>query len=125
MRPRWLFAGSGISSTAPIPGIVGYELDRQIRGSSSRVTRIGGGIAPCQSGGAAEPGRHVRGPGGSGADTTLRGLRSGALVFDTGTLGWELGLAPVPSASPDAPQAPDPRLVRMTRNLLGRVLRHR
>jgi len=44
-------------------------------------------------------------------------------VFDTGTLGWELGLEPVPSASPDAPLAPDPRVVAMTRNLIARVLR--
>jgi hypothetical protein len=49
--------------------------------------------------------------------------RSGAIVFDTGTLGWELGLEPVPSASPDAPLAPDPRVVAMTRNLIARVLR--
>ncbi len=122
MRPRWLFAGSGVSSTVPIPGIVGYELDQPIRGKSSGVTRIGGGVAPCQSGVAAEPG--LPAPGFSAlADTTLRRLRSGALVFDTGTLGWELGLAAVPSASPDAPRAPDPPLVRMTRNLLGHVLR--
>jgi hypothetical protein len=59
------------------------------------------------------------------ADTTLRRLRSGALVFTTSTLGWELGLTPVPSASPDALLAPDPRVVRLTRNLLERVLRTR
>ena len=43
-------------------------------------------------------------------------------VQRTGTLGWELALAPVVSASPDAPRAPDPRVVAMTRNLLGHVL---
>ncbi len=57
------------------------------------------------------------------AETTLYTAPSGALVFSAGTLGWELGLEPVPSASPNAPRAPDPRVVRMTRNLLGRVLR--
>jgi hypothetical protein len=56
------------------------------------------------------------------AETTLFTDRSGALVFDTGTLGWELGLEPVPSASPDAPMAADPRVVAMTRNLIGHVL---
>ena len=58
----------------------------------------------------------------SRADTTLYTARSGALVFSTGTLGWELGLEPVPSASPDAPRSPDLRVVRMTRNLLAHVL---
>ncbi len=40
-------------------------------------------------------------------------------MFDTGTLGWELGLEPVPNASPDAPRAPDARVVALTRNLLA------
>ena len=124
LRPRWFFAGSGIRPAVPIPGIVGYELDRQV-GASSRVIRVGGGSAPCQSGVTAEPGGPGPGPGGAMTDTTLRRLRSGALVFTTGTLGWELGLSPVPSASPDAPRAPDPRVVRMTRNLLEHVLRRR
>lgn len=57
------------------------------------------------------------------AETTLYTARSGALVFNSGTLGWELGLEPVPSASPDAPLAPEPQLVALTRNLLGHVLR--
>ena len=56
------------------------------------------------------------------ADTTLYRARSGATVFATGTLGWELGLDPVPDASPDAPRRPDPRLVAMTRNLLDHLL---
>jgi hypothetical protein len=43
-------------------------------------------------------------------------------VFSTGTLGWEYALSPVPQASPDAPRAPDPRVVAITRNLLRRVL---
>jgi hypothetical protein len=57
------------------------------------------------------------------AHTTIYTASSGALVFKTGTLGWELGLAPVPSASPEAPRTSDPRVVLMTRNLLAHVLR--
>jgi hypothetical protein len=38
-------------------------------------------------------------------------------------LGWELGLQPVPSASPDAPIEPEPQVVSMTRNLLTHVLK--
>jgi len=59
---------------------------------------------------------------GQSADSTLYTARSGALVFATGTLGWEYALAPVPQASPDAPLKPDPWVVAMTRNLLARVL---
>jgi len=59
------------------------------------------------------------------AETTIYTAPSGAIVFDTGTMGSELGLEPVPSASPDAPRAPDPRVVEMTRNLTARVLRRR
>ena len=70
-----------------------------------------------------EPGEPIPGPGEDVAETTIYMARSGAIVFDTGTMGWELGLEPVPSASPDAPLAPDPRVVAMTRNVLARVLR--
>jgi hypothetical protein len=43
-------------------------------------------------------------------------------VFASGTMGWQLGLSPVPSISPSAPREADPRLVRLTENLLGRML---
>ena len=56
---------------------------------------------------------------GTEAQTTLYEAPSRALVFATGTLGWEYALSPVPQASPDAPSAPDPRVVAMTRNLLA------
>ena len=56
------------------------------------------------------------------AQTTIYTARSRAIVFNTGTLGWELGLEPVPSASPDAPRTPSPFLVAMTRAMLARVL---
>ena len=59
---------------------------------------------------------------GSSSETTLYTARSGALVFATGTLGWEYALSPVPQASPDVPLAPDSRVVAMTRNLLAHVL---
>jgi hypothetical protein len=72
--------------------------------------------------GASEPGEPVPGPGDDLAETTLYSAPSGAIVFDTGTLGWELGLEPVPSASPDAPRAANPYVVAMTRNLLAHVL---
>jgi len=118
LEPRWLFAHSGVTAATRIPGIVGYELD-QLTPAAPRGTQLvgsGEGV-PCLS--EDEP-SSVR---GRLAQTTLYTARSGALVFATGTLGWEYALSPVPQASPEAPAAPDPRVVAMTRNLLARVLR--
>ncbi len=122
LDPRWLFAGSGLTAASQIPGIVGYELDARVPPASPATQLIGQGQAPCQGVGAAEPGEPVPPPGPGTAETTLYRARSGALVFATGTLSWELGLEPVPSASPEAPRAPLAPLVQITRNLLARVL---
>jgi hypothetical protein len=122
LSPSWLFAGTGIRATTKIRGIVGYELDQRTALTEQRTVLVGRGNAPCMGSGQAEPGEPVPGPGDDLAETTLYTAPSGAIVFDTGTLGWELGLQPVPSASPDAPTAPDPRVVAMTRNLLRHVL---
>jgi hypothetical protein len=63
------------------------------------------------------------------ADTRIPGIvgyeldqRTPLTPAGTQLIGWELGLAPVPSASPDAPLTPDPRVVAMTRNVLAHVL---
>jgi N,N-dimethylformamidase beta subunit-like, C-terminal len=117
LRPRWLFAHTGVRASTRIPGIVGYELDQltPFAPPGTRVVGSGTGV-PCQS--EAEP-SPVR---GYTADTTVYTARSGALVFATGTLGWLYGLSPVPQASPDAPRAPDRRVVAMTENVLARAL---
>ena len=83
--------------------------------SGTRLIGTGAGV-PCYSGDEPSPAH------GTLAETTLYRARSGALVFATGTLGWEYALSPVPQASPDAPLRPDARVVAMTRNLLARVL---
>ena len=119
LTPRWLFAHTGITRATQIGGIAGYELDMRTPASPSSATVIGSGAASCMS---SELEGLAPGPRADLAQTTLYTARSGALVFSTGTLGWELGLEPVPSASPNAPRAPDPRVVGMTRNLLARVL---
>jgi hypothetical protein len=119
MRPQWLFAGTGITSSTLISGIVGYELDMRTAASPRGTEVVGAGAAPCMGAHAGERGARTH----EGiAQTTLYTSGSGALVFNSGTLGWELGLEPVPSASPDAPRAPNPYLVRVTRNLLAHVL---
>lgn len=122
LRPVWLFAHTRITATTRIAGIVGYELDQRTPLSPPGTRLVGDGAAPCRSDTSGEPGQPVPGPGSELAETTIYTAPSGAIVFNTGTLGWELGLEPVPSASPDAPLAPDPRVVAMTRNLLAHVL---
>jgi hypothetical protein len=120
MRPSWLFAGTGVTASTRIPGIVGYELDRRSPATPPGTMVVGEGAGvPCTGG--AEPSPIH----GTLAETTLYVARSSALVFATGTLGWEYALSPVPQASPDAPVTPDPRVVAMTRNLLAHVLRRR
>ncbi len=117
LQPGWLFAGTGITAATSIPGIVGYELDERTPATPPGTTLVGAGTGvPCMTESEPSPVR------GRLAETTLYTARSGALVFATGTLGWEYALSPVPQASPDAPLAPDPRVVAMTRNLLARVL---
>jgi N,N-dimethylformamidase beta subunit-like protein len=122
LQPRWLFAGTGITASTQIPGIVGYELDMRTSQSPLGTALVGAGSAPCMG---AEPEEPSPGPGQNRAEATIYTARSGAFVFSSGTLGWELGLEPVPSASPDAPRSPDPRVVAMTRNLLERSLGYR
>lgn len=116
LQPSWLFAGTGITPDTTIPGIVGYEIDERTAATPPGTLTVGTGAPPCQ--GEDEP-SPVR---GEVADSTLYTAPSGALVFATGTLGWEYALSPVPQASPDAPLAPDPRVVGMTRNVLARML---
>ena len=119
LRPAWLYAHARTRSAITIPGIVGYELDTTTAASPRGTQVVGGGYAPCMG---AEAGEPRPGRGENLAQTTIYAARSGAIVFNTGTLGWELGLEPVPSASPDAPRTPSPFLVAMTRALLARVL---
>jgi hypothetical protein len=122
LTPAWLFAHTGIDASTRIRGIVGYELDQRTAQTPPGAQLIGYGSAPCMSHRLDEPGEPIARSGDDLAETTLYTAPSGAIVFTTGTLGWELGLEPVPTASPDAPTAPDPRVVAMTRNLIEHVL---
>src|SRR5205085_1519409 len=117
LEPSWLFARTGLTAETRIRGIVGYELDQRPALSPQDARLIGYGVAACRGHRADEPGEPTAGQGRDLAETTLYTARSGAIVFNTGTLGWELGLEPVPSASPDAPRAPNPYVVAITRNV--------
>ncbi len=111
MSPAWLFRGTGLTPASTVPGIVGYELDSTNPATPAGTIVVGSGSAPCRGA-----------PGEAAAETTLYRAPSGALVFATGTLGWEFGLSPLPIVSPDVPRAADQRLVRLTDNVLQRML---
>jgi len=117
LDPSWLFAGTGVTAATSIPGIVGYELDQRTPATPAGTLLVGAG-----EGTTCMPETEPSPVHGTVAETTLYTAASGALVFATGTLGWEYALEPVPQASPDAPPVPDPRVVAMTRNLIARVL---
>ncbi|MBV9213741.1 MAG: hypothetical protein JOZ25_08870 [Actinobacteria bacterium] len=110
LSPAWLFQGTGFTASSTVPGIVGYEPDRTDAHSPAGIQIVGNGDAQCQ------------GRGSGVSQSTLYRAPSGALVFSSGTMGWQLGLSPVPDASPDAPRQSDPRLVRLTENLFARLL---
>ncbi|MEA2429063.1 MAG: hypothetical protein QOF37_2691 [Thermoleophilaceae bacterium] len=113
MQPSWLFRGTGLTPSSQVAGIVGYEPDRTSSFSPHGVQVVGGGTTRCQGHGV---------PPSGVSQSTLYKAPSGALVFSSGTLGWQLGLSPVPDESPDAPRRPDAHLVRLTENLFGRML---
>ena len=119
LRPSWLYAHTHMTSATEVFGIVGYELDTTTPATPPDTQVVGTGYAPCMGVEAGEP---RPGRGDDRAQTTIYTEPSGAIVFNTGTLGWELGLEPVPSASPNAPRKPNPFVVAMTRNLLAHVL---
>jgi hypothetical protein len=112
LEPAWLFRGTQFTPSSRVRGIVGYELDHAVPGAQPGLVVVGGGTAICQSGTVSA----------DRAESVLYRAPSGALVFSAGTMGWQLGLTPVPTTSPDAPRRADRRLVRLTENLLGRML---
>lgn len=114
--PSWLFAGAGVRVNTVIPGIVGYELDERTPAAPPGTLVVGQGTASC--GAETEP-SPVH---GTLAQSTLYTAPSGAFVFASGTMGWLYGLEAVPQASPDAPVAPDPHVVAITRNLIAHAL---
>lgn len=128
-RPRWLYRGTGFTRASRVRGIVGYEIDRTTPDTPRGTLVLGEGAARCihqrdaDESHARSGGRSDGGPRTEVAQSTLCAGRSGALVFSSGTMGWQLGLSPVPDASVDGPRRPDRRLVRLTENLLRRMLR--
>ena len=111
---HWIYAGTGLADGDTIPGIVGYETDREHAEYPLPATR--------------EESRAIlsRSPYVSFAGTPATGesaiyqAPSGAWVFAAGTIGWSLGLDDLGDQAHD-----DSRLQRITANVLDRMIGHR
>lgn len=103
---HWLFAGTGLTSGELIPGLVGYEFDKL---NTSYSTPLGLSVS-FESPVITAEGVPSR------SHAVDRVLPSGTIVFSAGTIYWPLGLAS---------DFFDPRVARMTMNVLERALTHR
>ena len=107
---HWLFAGTGMKEGDGIPGLVGWEW----HGDPAPIS----GLEVVASG-------KARSPRGEGTYTaTLYPGPKGNLVFNAATIWWADGLSEPPGyVRPSVyttPKGPDPRVQRITRNLLER-----
>ncbi|MGZ3457971.1 MAG: N,N-dimethylformamidase beta subunit family domain-containing protein, partial [Archangium sp.] len=106
---HWLFEGTGLTQGTLLPGLVGYEYDKNFPGLPGAPEGVHVSMASPV----------VSGDGLPSYSTVVdRTLPSGRLVFSSGTICWGLGLG-------TDPELRDPRVERMTLNVLERALAHR
>jgi hypothetical protein len=112
---HWIFAGTGMKEGEGIPGLVGWEWHgdpASIPGLEVVAT------APTQS----APGK----PNGGQFTATVYPGPAGNVVFNAATCWWADGLSAPPGyVRPSvytSPQGPDPRVQRITRNVLARMI---
>jgi hypothetical protein len=104
----WVYTGTGVRDGDQIPGIVGYEMDGStasapLPGAIGATYEILSESPYTDSGGAAVV-----------SNATIYQAPSGAWVFGAGTTGWAYGL--------DLDGTADPRIQRMTSNILDRFV---
>ena len=108
---HWLFVGTGMKDGDGIPGLVGWEW----HGEPAPIP----GLQVVASG-------KTTSPRAEGTYTaTIYPGPSGNVVFNAATIWWADGLSQPPGYVRPAvytrPQGPDPRVQRITRNLLDRM----
>jgi hypothetical protein len=108
---HWIFAGTGMKNGDGIPGLVGWEW----HGEPARIRGL-----EVLAQGPAKLGKHE----GTYAATIYPGPK-GNFVFNAATIWWADGLSAPPgyvrpSAHGAKPKGPDPRVQRITANLLNR-----
>jgi hypothetical protein len=109
---HWLFAGTGMRKGDRIPGLVGWEFHGEPADILGLEVVAEG---PTWTGGDAE----------SHYTATIYPGPKGNLVFNASTIFWSQGLSAPPGHMPPIshhgrPHGPDPRVQRITRNLLDR-----
>lgn len=112
---HWVFAGTDMQAGDGIPGLVGWEW----HGDPAAIPGLEiVASAPTVS----EPGK----PNGGEFTATLYPGPKGNIVFNASTIWWADGLSAPPGYSRPAvyakPQGPDPRVQRITRNILERMI---
>jgi hypothetical protein len=100
---HWVYEGTGLQDGDAIPGIVGYETDRRFEnGLTPPGTEILAGSPVVDVNG--RPDRH---------EAAIRATAAGGFLFAAGTIEWSWGLS--------RPEIADPRVQRVTENVLGRA----
>lgn len=113
---HWLFEGTGMKNGDSIPGLVGWEHHGPPLPGIAGLEVLARG--PVFSGGR---------PQGTEYTATIYPGPKGNWVFNAATIWWSDGLSAPPgylrpTAHGGTPPGPDPRVQRMTRNLLARFL---
>src|SRR2546426_9364645 len=104
----WVYAGTGLADGDSIPGIVGYEMDSSMSGYPLPTSVAGTYQVLSQSPYTDSDGTAMI------ANSSIYQAPSGAWVFGAGTTSWSWGL--------DLAGTVDPRIQRITANLLNRFL---
>jgi hypothetical protein len=105
---NWVYAGTGLADGSQVPGMVGYEVDSLFTATPQPASVAGTYTILSQSPFVSETGATVI------ANASIYEAPSGAWVFGAGTIVWSWGL--------DYPGVADPRIQRMTANVLNRFL---
>jgi hypothetical protein len=113
---HWLFAGTGMKRGDSVPGLVGWEW----RGDPAPIP----GLEIVAEGPTwVSPGK----PNGGHFTATIYPGPRGNVVFNAATIWWGDGLSAPPGYMRPSvyvsPKGPDPRIQRITANLLERMLR--
>lgn len=103
---HWLFEGTGLTTGELIPGLVGYEYDKVMPSFPTPPQQNISFESPLLTAEGIPSRSHA-------VDRTLP---SGTIVFSAGSVYWPLGLAT---------EFFDPRVARMTLNVIERALAHR
>jgi len=111
---NWVYDGTGFSDGNSVPGILGYELDRQLTQYQLPASKTGTYVLLSQSPYTDSSGIQRI------AQSSIYQAPSGAWVFGAGTIGWSWGLD-----NWEGKAAADPRIQQTTANILDAFINNR